>query len=43
MMNFLDLLWSHLASVTCNDEHLVLIRTAANRPVTGHPVTGWRA
>ncbi len=38
---FLHLLWNHLAAVTSNDDHLVLFRTAARKPVTGNPVTGW--
>ena len=42
MSKFLRILASHLNAVTVNDEHFVLIRVAAVRPVTGHPVTGWK-
>lgn len=41
---FLHLLWEYLASRTTEPSaRLCLVRTAARRPVTGNPVTGWAA
>lgn len=41
---FLHLLWEHLAARTTEPAaRLCLVRTAAVRPVTGNPLTGWRA
>jgi hypothetical protein len=43
MEKTLHLIWEFLCSRTTTDDHLALFRTAATRPVTGHPVSGWSA
>lgn len=42
MTTTLHLIWEFLCSRTTTDEHLALFRTAAVRPITGSPLTGWK-
>lgn len=43
MTKTFHLIWEFLCSRDIDNNHLAMFRTAAVRPITGHPIAGWKS